>query len=525
MAVEAVETVEVAVVGGGPNGLLLAAELRLAGVPALVLERAAEPSTMPRANGLVGSVVQAMDARGLLERLAGGPIAPAPTPFYQFSGIPLDLRELADNPLYILPVPQLRIEQVLEERALELGAEIRRGHEVTALEQDAESATVSVHGPDGDYRVRARYVVGADGGRSLVRKLLGIGFPGFTDHAFSSHVGYATLPADMLVPGTGELDVPGLGRRLRPYAHNRMPEGVFTFALLPPGADAYLVAVFEWNRPVEDSSSISHEELNESVNRVLGAELPLGEPPTPRPHLPRRLAGINSRQAETYRSGRVLLLGDAAHVHSAVGGPGLNLGLQDTLNLGWKLAAAAQGWAPAGLLDSFEAERAPVSRRVLMQTRAQMALMAPGEELTSARELLGELFQDPANRSRISRLLAGTDHRYDFGADAHPLAGAWLPALLPQLPDVHEKAAQLMRDARAVLLDLTPESAAAAAAQGWSDRVEIVAAPRAEPAAPAAALLARPDGFVAWAADDSSDSAVAGLEEALRTWFGAANGA
>ncbi|MFC9295013.1 FAD-dependent monooxygenase [Streptomyces sp. NPDC057011] len=519
-------TADVVIVGGGPNGLLLACELRLAGVRPLVLERLPARSALSKANGLVGRVVQALELRGLYARLADRVGPPEPSPFYQFSGIPLDLRGLHGNPMHVLQVPQVRIEQVLEERARELGVEIRRGHEVTALDQDDETVTLDVHGPEGAYRMRTRYLVGADGGHSLVRKQAGIAFPGTTDESFVSRAGHAVIPDALLAPGTGELDLPGLGMRLRAYAHNRLPAGVFTFAMMPPGSGVHLVAVFEWDRPpVDENTPMTFDELQDSVRRVLGTDLPIHLPATPGPHLLRRVTGINSRQAETYRAGRVLLLGDAAHVHSAVGGPGLNLGMLDAMNLGWKLAAEVRGWASPGLLDTYETERAPAGRRVLMQTRAQMALMRPGDDITATRDLIAELLDDESNRRRIAALLAGTDAGHDMGHDAwHPLVGQWLPDLQAHIAVDRTPITERLRAARPVLVDYSEDSAIAATAAGWKDRVDIVAVQPGDASLPTSALLIRPDGYIAWAAADSAreQSANHGLREALTTWFGVA---
>jgi 2-polyprenyl-6-methoxyphenol hydroxylase-like FAD-dependent oxidoreductase len=507
-------TYDVVIVGGGPNGLLLGCELRLAGVPALVLEKLPERGTEPRANGLVGQVVRALDHRGLYERLAGRDGPPEPAPFYQFGGLPLDLRELDDNPMHTLQVPQARIEEVLEDHARGLGVEIRRGHEVTALEQDRDAVTIEVRGPGGLHRLRTRYLVGADGGRSLVRREAGIAFPGITDESFVSRAGHAVLPGDVLDPGTGELRVPGTGLRLWPYAHNRLPGGVLSFAMMRPRQDAHLVAVLEWDRPpVPDGTPMTFAELQESVNRVLGAELPIRPPAAPGPHLLRRLTGINSRQADSYRAGRVLLLGDAAHVHSAVGGPGLNLGMQDALNLGWKLAAEVRGWAPPGLLDTYESERAPAGRRVLMQTRAQMALLRPGEDATAVRELFAELLDD-SGRRRIGELLAGADVRYDMGGSSHhPLVGRFVPDFTVDTGAGPVRIAELMRPARPLLLNLSGDPAVTRAAGGRHPRVEVVDARPVNHSAPAPVLLVRPDGHVACAEPPA-------LHEALTTWFG-----
>ena len=449
-------------------------------------------------------------------------------PGSQFSGIPLDLRGLKGNPLHILPVPQVRIEEVLEQRALELGAELRRAHEVVAFEQDGDGVTVDVHGPEGAYQVRTRYLVGADGGHSSVRRQAGIAFPGTTDEGFSALLGNAIIPESLLDPQTGLLVLPGVkvDVPLRPLTHIRLPGGIFTFAMLPPGSGVHLVAVMEWDQPpADDSVPMTFEDLRAGLRRLLGTDLPMSPAPTSGPHLLNRLSGVSSRQAETYRVGRVLLVGDAAHVHSAVGGPGLNLGMQDALNLGWKLAAELRGRAPDGLLDTYESERAPFSRRVIMQTRAQMALMRPGSDISSARDLLAELLEDENNRRRIAELMAGTDVRYDLGGDgSDPLVSQWLPDLQPHIADGWTQIAERQRAGRAVLVDFTEGAAVAAAAEGWRDRIDVVRAEAADQSLPLAAALVRPDGYVAWAATDgpSQQPVDDGLREALARWFGAA---
>ncbi|MFB8271266.1 FAD-dependent monooxygenase [Streptomyces sp. NPDC055955] len=518
-------TADVTIVGGGPNGLLLACELRLAGVRPLLLERLHARSEAPRANGLVGRVVQALELRGLYEPLTGRSGPAQPLPFYQFSGLPLDLRDLRDNPLYALQVPQAHIEQVLEERARELGVEIRRGHELTALHQDDDAVTLDIRAPQGAYRTRTRYLVGADGGHSTVRKQTGIAFPGTTDDSFASRAGHVTIPDALLDPATGELNLPELDLHLRPYAHNRLPNGVLSFAMMQPGSGTHLVATFEWDQPpVDDSTPMTFDELRAGVRRVLGTDLPMSPPTTPGPHLLRRLTGINSRHADAYRAGRVLLLGDAAHVHSAVGGPGLNLGMQDAINLGWKLAAQIHGWAPPTLLDTYQSERAPVSRRVLMQTRAQMALMRPAADITATRDLLAELLDDPHNRARIAALLSGADIQYAMGHNAgHELAGRWLPDLREHVDEGWARITERLRAARPVLVDLTGHSATAEAVDGWRDRVDVITARAADRHLSASAVLVRPDGYLAWATDDRpGESMHHDMHKALASWFGAA---
>jgi 2-polyprenyl-6-methoxyphenol hydroxylase-like FAD-dependent oxidoreductase len=509
-------TTDVLIAGGGPNGLLLACELALAGVPPVVLERLPEPTTEPRANGLVGQVVQLLDYRGLFQRFSGAP-RPTPVPGYQFGGLMLDARRLDPNPLYVLPVPQRRMEQLLEARARELGVEIRREHEVTGLSQDDDGVTVEVRTAGGDRRLRARYLVGADGGRSLVRRLVGIEFPGITDDTFVSRSGAVAIPASHTVPGTGEITGPGLGR-LRPFTFNRTPTGVFAFGMFQPGV--YRITALEWDQPAAGPEGpMEIDELRAAVGRVLGADVPMSVADAVGgsaggSEALRRRPGINSRQADRYRAGRVFLVGDAAHVHSGVGGPGLNLGMQDAVNLGWKLAAQVRGWAPPGLLDTYGSERQPVGERVIMHTRAQMALLTPGDNVTALRDLFGELLADVENIRRIVELMSGAEIRY--GADPHPLIGRWMPDLPLRGPV--SRVAELFRTARPVLLDLAGGADLRAVAVPWTDRVDVVQASSDTP--PADAVLIRPDGYVAWA---GGADATAALGQELTRWFGDAN--
>ncbi|MEU0534772.1 FAD-dependent monooxygenase [Amycolatopsis tolypomycina] len=500
---------DVVIAGAGPNGLMLACELALAGVRPLVLERLPEPTTENRANGLVGQVVRLLDRRGLHDRLAG-PIAP-PAPAFVFGALRLDLTLAERNPLHILGVPQRRVAAMLEDRAAELGVEIHRGHELTGLTQDAGSVTLDVTGPGGPYRLAARYLVGADGGRSVTRKLAGIAFPGVTDDRTLSHTANATVPAELTDPDSGGLRVPGHGV-IPPFFHYRTETGLFVHAPFPAGP---LISTMEWADAPEsaDEPPMTLDDMRASVRRVLGFDLPLGEPEGDGPHLLRRLRGRNTRLAARFREGRVLLVGDAAHVHSAVGGPGLNLGLQDAAGLGWKLAATVRGWAPAGLLDTYESERRPVAERVVMHTQAQSALLAPGRDVTALRDLFGELLRLPSAVQHVADLMSGADVRYEPGTD-HPLDGRWAPDL--ELAD-GTRLAELTTTARPLLLDLT--GSLGDELRGWTDRVDLVAG---HAAADATALLIRPDGYVAWATSSAApdDTERKALHAALERWFG-----
>ncbi|SNT62208.1 2-polyprenyl-6-methoxyphenol hydroxylase [Streptosporangium subroseum] len=495
---------DIVIAGGGPNGLMLACELSLAGIRPLVLERLPERTQDNRANGLVGQVVRTLDRRGLYERLAGNQDPPRPAPGFVFGALPIDLSVLDDNPLYILQVPQRRIEQMLEERAVELAVEIRRGHELTGFTQDADGVTLQVSGPAGPYTIETRYLIGADGGHSIVRKLAGIAFPGVTTDETIARTAHAVVPAELVDPVTGGLDIPGYGP-IPPFLHHRTEHGLFVYAPLP-GAPAPLISTMEWNGQ-DAEGPLTLAELQASAHRVLGVNIAFGPPDGQGPHLMRKLNGGNTRLAERFRDGRVLLVGDAAHVHSAIGGPGLNLGLQDAVNLGWKLAAEARGTAPAGLLDTYESERRPAAERVVMSSRAQSALIAPGSEVTGLRALFTELLGDPRNVRRIADLMSGADVRYEVGGD-HPLAGRWAPDL--DLKD-GARLAELTRDGRPHLIDFTGDDWGYPATAGLPGS-----------AVPCTAMLLRPDGYVAWATDVPQPDAAsrASLRAAIQRWLG-----
>jgi hypothetical protein len=263
-----------------------------------------------------------------------------------------------------------------------------------------------------------------------------------------------------------------------------------------------VLTVATTDRP-EPAEPFTIDELKSVLECVLGVAVPIGPPVGDGPHMMRRLAGGNTRIADRYRQGRVLLIGDAAHVHSAIGGPGLNLGLQDTVNLGWKLAATVRGWAPPGLLDTYEAERRPAAERVTMHTQAQSVLVGPGPEITALRTLFGELLQEPSVLQHVADLIAGADLRYDMGDEPmSPLVGRFAPDL-----------GTATRTGRPLLVDNTGRLAAVA--EPWRDRVDVVQVPLTN----ATALLVRPDCYVAWASTDAEPDPES-LRGALRRWFG-----
>ncbi|MGX9674075.1 FAD-dependent monooxygenase [Mycobacterium sp. HM-7] len=501
---------DVVISGAGPNGLMMACELALAGIKPVILDALPGPGDEPKANGLVGQVIRQLDMRGLYQAFMGDPNPPQPAYGWMFAGLPLNFVGVEDNPMRAVLMKQPRLVQLLYERAQALGIEVRWGHAVTALSAGSDGVTVEVAGPDGAYVLESDWLVGADGGRSTVRKQSGIGFPGHTSPTVA-RLAHVRVP-DEFRTADGAFDVPGFGPI--PFGHNRYDTGMVMF--FEAHGDPPMLGTMEF-RPEPDGAAgeLTHDELRQSLRRVLGVDVPFEPPAGPGPFAMRRIDGQNTRQADAYRAGRVLLIGDAAHVHSAMGGPGLNLGLQDTLNLGWKLGAVVNGWAPAELLDTYESERYPVGERVMMHSLAQIALTAPGPEVRALRTLLGELFQLPDATAHMAGLLAGADVRYDMGGVPHRLTGYMVPEA--ELDD-GRRLTDLLHSGRGVLLDLSG-GAVAAVATPWGRRVDTVVAVMAD--GPAAVLI-RPDGYVAWAADDFAATDADNLRAALERWFGPA---
>ncbi|POX42871.1 hypothetical protein C3486_03025 [Streptomyces sp. Ru73] len=492
---------DVLVVGGGPVGMLIASELRIAGVKTAVLERLTERTPHSKAFGLHARSLESLDRRGLAERFRDGARS---WNNGHFAGLDVwvDFALLDSAHNYALLSEQTRTERLLEEHALELGTDIRRGHEVTAVRQDENGAEADVTGPGGAYTLRARYLVGTDGGRSLVRRSAGIGFPG-TGGRVTARL------ADVVLAD----------REKAPMGMERTERGLLF--CVPLDETYHRVATFDFEKGKEPGSELSLAEFTESLREVWGDDLGAAEP--------RWLSWFTDSacQAERYREGRIFLAGDAAHTHFPVGGQGVNLGLQDAFNLGWKLAAEVNGWAPEGLLDTYDRERQEPARNVLSNTRAQIALMNPDPYVTQLRELFQDLMaKDQVNR-HIAEMLSGVRVRYGLEGAEHRLLGDFARDLTLRTEEGSDTLPKFLRGGGFVLLDLAgvPEVSETfgewAAPQERSDRVRrVVATCEEEPEL--AGVLVRPDGYVAWAADRSAPGAeiAAGLRAALAAWAG-----
>ncbi len=477
--VEGGSMIDVIIAGGGPTGLMLAGELRLQGVHALLLEKDAEPTRCVRALGLHVRSVEVMDQRGLLDRfLALGQRYPLGG---SFAGIDKPAPDRMDTAHpYVLGIPQTTTDRLLAERATELGAEIRRGSELVGLSQDDQGVTVEL--ADGT-QLRCRYLVGCDGGRSTVRKLLGVGFPGEPARRewLSGEVELTASPEELAAVVTEV---------------RKTQKG---FGVGPSGEGSYRVVVPAEGVTEDRSVPPTLGEVRQRLRMVAGTDFGV--------HSPRWLSrfGDATRQAERYRTGRVLLAGDAAHIHPPTGGQGLNLGLQDAFNVGWKLAAEVAGWAPEGLLDTYHTERHPVAADVLNTARAQAELLSTEPGPRAVRRLLSELMDfDEVNRFLIEKITA-IGVRYDFG-DGHELLGRRMPDVGLERGRLYER----MHGGRGLLLDWTGRLSVA----GWADRVDHVIDVSDELDVPAALL--RPDGHVAWVGEDQTD-----LLGRLPEWFGA----
>ncbi len=480
----------VVIAGGGPTGLMLAGELALAGIDVVIVERRVNQDVDgSRAGGLHSRTIEVLDQRGIAERfLSAGQVHQV----LGFAGIVLDISDFPTRHNYVLALWQSQFEPILAGWVGGLGVPILRGYEVVEFAQDDTGVDVEV---SGNTSLRAEYLVGCDGGRSVIRKAAGIDFVG-SDPSTSWMIAEVEMDEE-----------PELG-----FRH----DSVGTHAIGRRG-EGEPIRVVLTERHLDHTGDPSMGGLREALIEVYGTDYGL-----------RRANWISrftdmTRQAVSYRQRRVLLAGDAAHVHPPQGGQGLNTGVQDAVNLGWKLAQVVNRASPDSLLDTYHAERHPVGARVLNNTMAQVALSRPDDRHQALRDTMTELLSMDEPRRRIAGMISGLDIHYDFG-DGHPLLGRRMPDLELQTADGPTRVFTLLHDARPVLLNLGEPGGFDISP--WADRVRLVDATHVggcelpvlgEVAAPPAVLI-RPDGHVAWAGDLTEPE----LPRALETWFGAA---
>ena len=487
------------IAGGGPTGLMLAGELALAGVDVAIVER--RPSQdLPgsRAGGLLSRTIEVLDQRGIADRfLSEGQVAQ----IGQFAGVRLDISDFPTRHPYGLGLWQKHIERILAGWVDELPVRFYRGTDVTGFEQD--DTGVDVERSDGQ-PLRAKYLVGCDGGRSLVRKEAGIEFPGW-DPTVSSLIAEAEMAEE---PELGiHRDARGMHAIGRKEYEIRDGEVVY--------ADEGPVGIMLTEEQPGAAGEPTLSDLKEALVAVYGTDYGV--------HSPTLISRFTdtTRQAATYREGRVLLAGDAAHVHSPAGGQGLNIGVQDAVNLGWKLAQVVNETSPESLLDTYHAERHPVGARVLRKTMALVALQRPDDRIEALGETVAELLASDEPRRRLAATMSGLDIHYDFG-EGHPLLGRRMPDLDLITADGQVRVFTLLHGARPLLLNLREPGGFDIAP--WADRVQLIESEYGGPwelpalgevPAPDAVLI-RPDGYVAWIGDPTGD----GLTEAMTTWFG-----
>ncbi|OCC06405.1 hypothetical protein BA190_04035 [Labrys sp. WJW] len=479
---------DVLIAGGGPTGLMLAGELALAGIDIAIVERRLNQDVEgSRAGGLHPRSIEVLDQRGIADRFISQGEKHRVVPF---AGTVLDASDRSTRHNYTLALWQAKIERILADWISELAVPIYRGCEVTGFTQDDTGVTIGLN--DGRM-MRAQYLAGCDGGRSLVRKMAGIDFPGW-----DPDVSYLIFEADMT-------DEPALGMR-----HGA--RGVYALGRLEDGRRVRGVVT---EQRLERGSKPTVDDLRGTLIATYGSDFGVDNVTW----LSRFTDA--ARQAASYRQGRVLLAGDAAHVHSPVGGQGLNIGLQDAVNLGWKLAQVAKGISPDDLLDTYHAERHPVGAALLEHTLALTALNRGDERTKALRKMMAPAMQMDAPRIWYCAMMSGLDIHYDLG-EGHPLLGRRMPDLDLVGADGPVRLFDLLHDARPVLLNLGEPGSLDI--RGWADRIALVEAkfegicelPVIGAIQSPSAVLIRPDGHVAWVGDRSA----VGLEAALGAWFG-----
>ena len=474
----------VVIAGGGPTGLMLAAELALAQVDVVIVERRAAPDPdRARAGGLHARTIEVLDQRGVADRfLARGKAMQ----IQGFGRIRLDISDFPARHNYGLALPQIQTERLLAAWVEELGVPTMREREVTGFSQD--DAGVDVALSDGT-SIRADYLVGCDGGRSVIRKAAGIDFAGWVRSTswLMAEVEMVEKPEFGLRPGGG----------------------------IGPAEGGDRITVVLTERQVEHTSEPTLQDVSDALIAADGTDYGV--------HSLSWTSRFtdNTRQAASYRKGRILLAGDAAHVHAPLGGQGLNTGVQDAVNLGWKLAQVVAGTSPQTLLDTYHDERHPVGARVLQNTMAQVALTSPGDRHQALRNTMTELLRMDEPRRRIAAMMSGLDIHYDLGP-GHPLLGRRMPDLDIATAHGPLRVYALLHGARPVLLNF--DQASVLDMTPWTDRVQLVDAdyrgrwelPVLGSVSAPAAVLIRPDGYVAWVGDSTGT----GLRDALTRWFG-----
>jgi 2-polyprenyl-6-methoxyphenol hydroxylase-like FAD-dependent oxidoreductase len=479
----------VVIAGGGPTGLMLAGELALAGIDvAIVEQRPNQVLEGSRAGGLHSRSIEVLDQRGIAERfLSEGQTHP----FAGYAGTFLDISDFPTRHKYLLALWQNHIERILAEWVGELGVSISYGRAVVGFTQDSSGVDVELD----DGSLRGEYLVGCDGGRSLIRKTAGIDFPGWDPSA-------SYLIAQVEMDEEPEIGMRPEGGGIGPVNREK-------------GGGPYGVVLLE--KDVESASQPTLQYVREALISAYGTDFGA--------HSPIWISRFTdmTRQAASYRERRVLLAGDAAHIHGPQGGQGLNTGLQDAVNLGWKLAQVVNGTSPESLLDTYQAERHPIGARVLHNTMGQVALARTDERSKALRDTMLEMLSLDEPRKRIAGMISGLDTRYDLG-EGHPLLGRRMPDLDLHTDDGLTRVFELLHDARPVLLNFAGPGGFDVSP--WAERVRLVDAresgvwelPVIGEVAATPVVLIRPDGHVAWVGD-FTDSA---LPEALTYWFGAA---
>ena len=510
------EAFDVIVAGSGPTGMMLAHELSLAGVRVAILEKSAERSDISRAFTMQPRTAEVLDLRGLLRDVHQRALATVPDG--HFGGLPVKLKYdswWTRHP-YVVGIGQAEVEALIEQRLAQRGLNVRYGHEVTGLRQDTGGVTVEAQGPGGPLRFRSRYLIGCDGGRSVIRKQLGIGFPGTEPSQWG-------IVADVMLERTEE-SVPRRWASNTEMFGSRASMGRLVVMIpLDVKRGAYRMGVIDANpeaRPADRDAPVTIPEVEAILRTQYGPDI--------------KVAQVNwasrytdaSRQAEQYRMGRAFLAGDAAHIHTPASGQGMNLGIQDAMNLGWKLASAINGWTGEALLDSYHDERHPVAAQVLEHTRAQSLFQIPTEDpkVIALRNIFIDVMKVPGVVHHLAGLISGFGIRYPMaGADdaaAHPLLGMRMPDLELIMSDASRCwFSDMMNGARGLLL--TGSSAHAEVAGSWSDRIDIVpVAILPLPGGRADAVLIRADGYICWIAPADGGPASAALPDVLEQWFG-----